>query len=114
MDLPPPVETQSAQISTAEKSPAEQLYWIYVLSRIDAPDIPQNVKQFAKDNNCVALMKDYHWSNAKYRGFNFRGVDVYTCNKNKKNQYILVKDDNIRFSNWLQRHKLNKIIFYGY
>ncbi len=84
MGLSPPVETPSAQVSTIEHGDPAEAYWIYVLSRIDAPDIPQNVKQFAKDNNCVALMKDYHWSNVKYRGFNFRGVDVYTCNKNKK------------------------------
>ncbi|MCD7780943.1 MAG: hypothetical protein LUH05_09775 [Candidatus Gastranaerophilales bacterium] len=106
MDLPPPVETQFAQISTIERSPADELYYIYVLSRIDAPDIPQNVKQYARDKNCTALVKIYYWSYKK-----FKGNDVFMCSKHRKSQFILAKDDNLRFANWLERRKLDRVYY---
>ncbi|MCD7780945.1 MAG: hypothetical protein LUH05_09785 [Candidatus Gastranaerophilales bacterium] len=106
MDLPPPVETPSAQVSTVKYGDPDEAFRMLVLSRINAPDIPQNVKQYARDKNCTALVKIYYWSYKK-----FKGNDVFMCSKHRKSQFILAKDDNLRFANWLERRKLDRVYY---
>lgn len=107
MDMPPPIETsQPAQVEFFELSDPAEVYKIHILARIDSDDIPENVKKFANDNNCISIMKHYHWSNIKYAG-----GDVYSCTQNCNLKYILVKNNKMRFAHWWQIRKLNGPIY---
>ena len=88
-------------LSNVEKGNPDEAVWIYVTSRIDADDVPQNVKQFANSNGCFKILKSYHWSNPYYN----YGL-VYSCTKNKKTKYIIEKNGNIKFANWFISRKL--------
>ena len=92
--------------SSTDFGDPEEAYYNHVLFWIDGDDIPDKVKQFAKQNNCIYVSKSYFWSNKKYAG-----GDVYSCTKNKKLKHILVKDNKMRFSHWYQKWKLNKPIY---
>jgi len=109
MDMPPPVDIKSppAQVEVIEYGDPDEAYKELVLDRIDGPDIPDNVKQFAKNNNCLYVMKKYYWS---YKLFKDEG-GVYSCNKNNKVQYIYEYDNIMRFAKWYEKHKFKKIIY---
>ena len=119
MDLPPPqpevqqvVDVQQDKFQYKYPMPDEDspefIYWYYVLSRIDGPDVPENVKAFAYENNCIEVMKNYFWSDNKYKG-----GDVYSCGINGRLKFILVKDNDIRFAKWYEKKKLNARVFYN-
>lgn len=97
------LNTVFAEIPTMS---GDELYKIYVLDRIDGPDIPDNVKQFANDNNCFEIIKRYYWSLVI---FNDEG-SVYSCGKKGKAQYIYEKDNNMRFARWYEKRKFRKLI----
>ena len=116
MDLPPP-QTEVQQVVDVQNNkqipPANikfddinEWYYLHVLSWIDSPDLPDNVKIFANNNNCVAVMKNYHWSDPMYKN-----GDVYSCSIKGKRRYILVKNNKIKFANWFKRKKLHIIIY---
>lgn len=94
-------------LSNVEKGDPDEAVWIYVTSRIDADDVPQNVKLFANSNGCFDLIKSYHWSSPVYNYGN-----VYSCGKNKKCHYVIEKNGKIKFANWFLRRKLNNTVYY--
>lgn len=106
MDMPPPVEINQVIPSSIEESTPEEYIKYYVLDRIDGPDIPNNVKQFAKDNNCIEVMKQYYWRYKKYKGY-----EAYSCGINGKLKFILEKDNKLQFANWYETYRINKSIY---
>ena len=94
--------------SNLELSDPAEAYYNHVLLWFDGDDIPDNVKSFAKQNNCIGVSKNYFWSNKKYSG-----GEVYSCTINGRIKHILVKNNKIRFSNYLQNKKLKKVIYDG-
>ena len=86
---------------------ADEAYKYYVLDRIDGPDIPDNVKQFAKDNNCFEVMKSYYWSHKIFKN----NGGVYSCGINGKAQFIYDNEKKLRFARWYEKHKFRKPIF---
>ena len=109
MDMPPAIEYQipSEQNDKIEENTID-LYKYYVLDRIDGPDIPDTVKQYAKDNNCVAIMKKYYWS---YKLYKDKG-GVYVCGINGKAQYILEYNNKLRFAKWYEKYKFKHTTVY--
>ncbi len=107
MDMPPPVEINQVIPSSMECSPPEEFIKHHILNRIDGPDIPDNVKQFANENNCFDRIKSSYWS---YKIFKNEG-GVYFCEKKGKTQIIYEKDNNMRFAKWYEKYKFKKIIF---
>ncbi len=108
MDLPPPTEIQVKQMipDTIEEISVDEYFQHHLFNRMDGADIPDNVKEFAKDNNCIHVIKLYYWSDKKYQG-----GDVYSCGINGKLKFILSKEDKLRFANWYQTRKLNIPIY---
>ena len=94
--------------SNLELSDPAEAYYNHVLLWFDGDDIPDEVKLFAKQNNCIYVSKNYFWSNKKYAG-----GDVYSCTINGKINHILVKNNKIHFSNYWQNKKLKKVIYDG-
>ena len=92
--------------SNLELSDPAEAYYNNVLFWIDGDDIPDEVKQFAKQNNCIEVTKSYYWSNKK-----FKGGSVYSCGVNRKLKYVLEYQNKIRFANWLEFKKLHKLIY---
>ena len=107
MDMPPPQEIQSppAQVRTWT---ADEAYKFYVLDRIDGPDIPDNVRKFANDNNCFYIMKEYYWSRKLFKN----NGGVYYCNKNGKPQYVLDNNNKMRFAHGFTKYKIRHTIIF--
>ena len=106
MDMPPPqqIETPPPLITNWT---GDDMYKYYVLDRIDGPDIPDNVKQFAKDNNCIYVVKSYYWSSKIYKN----NGGIYSCGINGKPQIIYDNKKTLRFAKWYEKHKFKKIIY---
>ena len=85
----------------------EEAYKHYVLDRIDGPDIPDYIRQFANENDCFKIMKHYFWSYELFKG---KG-GVYSCNKNNKAQYIYDNGTKLRFAKWYEKRKFTKRIY---
>lgn len=109
MDIPPAIEYQIPVEQTAKiEVNTIDLYKYYVLDRIDSSDIPDAVKQFAKENNCMKIMKKYYWS---YKLFKDKG-GVYVCGKNGKTQYILEYKNKLRLAKWYEKYKFQHTTVY--
>lgn len=112
MDIPPPYVTMPvSQVKIVEYNSNfyDEFNFIYFLSYIDTFDIPQKVKQYAKDNDCKYLEKSYYWS---WRIYKNKG-GVYSCSKNDKNKYIYDNSKKLRFAKWYETYKIRHTIIYG-
>lgn len=107
MDMPPPIEIHQDLKRPIEEISADEYFKYYIFDRIDGPEIPDNVKQFANENNCFKRTKSDYWS---YKIFKYEG-GVYFCEKKGKTQIIYEKDNNMRFAKWYEKRKFRKIIF---
>ncbi len=109
MDLPPPTEIQVKQMipDTIEEISVDEYFQHHLFNRMDGADIPDNVKEFAKDNNCIYVIKIYHW---KYK----KEYEKYSCGINGKLRLILTKDDKPQFANWYQTRKLRRTTLYEF
>ena len=87
-------------------SDPNEAVWMYVVRRIDAEDVPPHIKEFANRNLCFYVVKSYHWSSPAYNYGN-----VYKCSKNNKCQYIIEKDNKIKFANFFLRKKLHVQVY---
>ena len=85
----------------------DDLYKYYVLDRIDGPDIPDHIRQFANENNCFGVIKSYYWSHKLFRN---KG-GLYVCDRNGKAQFIYDNEKKLRFAKWYEKHKFRKPIF---
>ena len=113
MDMPPAIEYQMPSDEQSIQDNGIQtntfdLYKYYVLDRIDGPDIPENVKQFAKEHNCIKIMKKYYWSSQL---FNNEG-GVYVCGINGKAQYIFHYNHKLRFAHLWEKIKIQRTPVY--
>ena len=109
MDMPPSIEYQMpAKNNDDIELDNFDLYKYYVLDRINGPDIPDSVKQFAKDNNCILVMKKYFWSS---KLFNDKG-GVHSCLINKKEQFIFEYNNKLRFAHWWEKIRIQRTIVY--
>ena len=99
MDMPIPIKSE--QVEKIPNGTGEQAYKYYVLDRIDGSDIPENVKQFAKNNNCNEVMKSYYWTYTIYKN---KG-GIYFCDKNNKFNVIYDNSKKPRFAKWYEKHK---------
>ena len=107
MDFQPP-EITKIPPAIIETWTGDDAYKYYVLDRIDGPDIPDNVKKFAKDNNCKNVMKLYYWSSKIFK--NEGGV--YVCSINGKSQYIYDNKKHLRFAKWYEKYKFQHTMIY--
>jgi len=98
---------QNIALAELEMMSGDEAYKYYVLDRIDGPDIPENVKQFANENNCFEVIKHYYWS---YVLFKNEG-GVYSCLINGKAKYIYDYENTLRFARWYEQHKFKKLIY---
>ena len=94
-------------LAELEEMSGEEAYKYYVLDRIDGPDIPVHIRQFANENNCYEIIKHYYWSHVIFKN---KGA-VYSCIRNKKAEYIYDNEKKLRFAKWYEKHKFRKPIF---
>ena len=106
MDMPP-IQITTEQIDKIPIGTADEAYKYYVLDRIDGPDIPNNVKQFAKDYNCEDVMKSYYWTYTIYKN---KG-GIYFCAKNRELNIIYDNQKKLRFARWYEKHKFRVPVY---
>ena len=110
MDIPPPqnyTNVSQVRIIDYDSTGEDEHEVIFFLLPVDSSDIPQNVKQFARDNDCRYLEKKYYWSEKLFQN---KG-GVYRCATKEKSQYIIDNTKKLRFAKWWEKHKFKHNIF---
>ena len=74
----------------------------------DNPAYPEDVKAFAKKNNCTKVKYEYLWSIHIFREY----YTVFSCRIDKEFHYIFRHKGKVRFRRWYEKRKFNKTLYW--